>query len=135
MATKMPTLSSRARSGFIYMSAFAKFQSWPARSYKPQIAPTSCSITLVCRRFGAAQQKILDNWIIALFQLSRRALKIDATFMQISDAVANMHCAFHVVRNYDARHLKSFLQATDQPINTVGNYRIEPGRRLVIKHA
>jgi hypothetical protein len=44
-----------------------------------------------------------------LFQLSRRAVKIDATFMQISDAVADMHCAFHVVRNYDACHLESFL--------------------------
>ena len=77
------------------------------------------SIFSVRSHFGAAEQKILNNRIIASFQLSRCALKIDATFMQISDAIADVHRALHVVCNYDARHLKSLLQTADEAIDTV----------------
>ena len=61
-------------------------------------------------RFGAAQQEILNDRIIALLQLRRRAIEIDPSFVQVGNAIANLHRALHVVRDDNARHLKSLLQ-------------------------
>ena len=76
--------------------------------------------------FGATEQKILDDWIVALLQLGGSAVEIDSAFVQISNAIAHLHRALHVVRHHDAGYLKARLQSTDEMIDAVGYYRVQP---------
>ena len=69
--------------------------------------------------FGTAEQEILQDGVSALLELLRRSVKIDSAFVQVSNAIGDLHRALHVVRDNNARYLKSLLQSTDEMINAV----------------
>src|SRR5258706_14335603 len=105
MATKMPTFNSSLR---------------------------SCSfISLVCNR-RAPDQKILDERVLRGLNFRRRAVKVNATFVQIGNVIADVESALHVMGHDHAGDVITLLQPADQAIDAVGDDRIESGGRLVI---
>ena len=46
--------------------------------------------------------------------------------------IGDIECAFHVVRDHNARHSQPLLQSADQSIDAVRDDRIETGSRLVV---
>src|SRR5262249_50579722 len=88
---------------------------------------------LVRRRFRTAQEEILDDRIVASLQRRGRAIEINSSFVQVGNAIANLHRAFHIVGHDNARHLKSLLQTTDETIDAVGHYGIQPRSWFVVQ--
>src|SRR5262245_20154276 len=78
------------------------------------------------------KKKILNQLIRRFLQLTWSSIEINAPLMQIRDAVGHIECALHIVRDNEACDSEVCLQSTDQMVNAIGGYRIEPRDRLVV---
>src|ERR1041385_6254865 len=98
-------------------------------------SPRSFSFISLVGYRRAPDQKILDERVGRSLNFRRGAKKVNPALVQIGNAVTDVEGASHIVRHHHAGDAIALLQAADQPIDAVGDNRVEPRGRLVIENA
>jgi hypothetical protein len=66
-----------------------------------------------------------------LLKLIRCSVKIDPALVQVGDSVGYIKRAFHIVGDNHAAHSKALLQPANQSIDTIRDYGVKTGCRLI----